>query len=463
MSPLITRKSSPWLLLVSDFIGLIISFELAFWLRLGKPLGLSSPLLYLIITIALLGLYLADTYRLDIRIAGLWAPARVIISLLVTFGITNALIYLAGWWGTTPIVGRGVWSLALLFFIIWAVISRIITYRGLKIALTGSRWLVMGDEDSATQIQAEYRCSHPAAEFVYCKETVSAASVLSHRPTTLLLDERDRQDDFSRLCQQNWTGILIDPHSQTLSDENIRELMQIRLDGTYIYNFAEFAEETFGKIPPAFIQDEWFAFTAGFGLFHNRINLKLKRLFDLVVAGFVFLLVLPVGLITMIAIKLDSPGSVFYHQTRTGTNGKLFKVHKFRSMTQNAEKAGAQWASTQDSRITRVGKLIRLMRIDELPQLWNVLTGEMSLIGPRPERPEFDKELRQQIPYYDIRYLIKPGITGWAQVKYPYGASVEDAYQKVAYDLYYIKNYSLFLDFAIVLKTLRVVILGKGR
>ena len=463
MSPTITRKSSPWLLLLSDFIGLILSFELAFWLRLGQPLGLSSPLLYLIIAIALLGLYLADTYRLDVRIAGLWAPARVIVSLVVTFGITNALIYLAGWWGTTPIVARGVWSFALLFFIVWAVISRIVTYRGLKLALTGSRWLVMGDENGATQIETEYRRSHPAAEFVYCKERVPAVSVSSNPSATLLLDERDRQDDFSRLCQQNWTGILIDPHSQNLSDENIRELMQIRLNGTYIYNFAEFAEETFSKIPPALIQDEWFAFTAGFGLFHNRINLKLKRLFDLAVAGLVFLLVFPVGLITMMAIKLDSPGSVFYHQTRTGTNGKLFQVHKFRSMTQDAEQSGAQWASTQDMRITRVGKLIRLMRIDELPQLWNVLTGEMSLIGPRPERPEFDTELRQKIPYYDIRYLVKPGITGWAQVKYPYGASVEDAYQKVAFDLYYIKNYSLFLDLAIVLKTLRVVILGKGR
>ena len=160
---------------------------------------------------------------------------------------------------------------------------------------------------------------------------------------------------------------------------------------------------------------------------------------------------------------ISDSGSIFYSQVRTGLNGKKFKVHKFRSMRSDAEKMGIQWAQEKDPRITRSGRFLRMTRIDELPQLWNVLKGEMSLVGPRPERPEFDSQLRQEIPYYDLRYLVKPGITGWAQVCYPYGASVEDAYQKVAYDLYYIKNYSVLLDAVIALKTLRVVVLGKGR
>jgi len=175
------------------------------------------------------------------------------------------------------------------------------------------------------------------------------------------------------------------------------------------------------------------------------------------------LLLSPVMTLVAIAIKLDSPGPVFYSQERTGLKRKLFKVYKFRSMYQNAEAKGVQWASKRDPRITRVGRWIRLTRIDELPQLWNVLQGEMSLIGPRPERPNFDAELEQAIPYYNIRYLVAPGISGWAQVMYPYGASIEDAYEKLAYDLYYIKNYSLFLDLEIALRTLRVVLLGKGR
>jgi exopolysaccharide biosynthesis polyprenyl glycosylphosphotransferase len=175
------------------------------------------------------------------------------------------------------------------------------------------------------------------------------------------------------------------------------------------------------------------------------------------------LLLAPIMLLAAIAIKLDSPGSVFYSQTRTGLNGETFKVYKFRSMYQDAEKRGAQWASEQDPRITRVGRWLRILRIDELPQIWNVLRGDMSLIGPRPERPEFDIKLSEAIPYYNLRYLVKPGITGWAQVMYPYGASIEDAYEKFAYDLYYIKNFSFWLDIAITLKTVRVVLLGKGR
>ncbi len=185
--------------------------------------------------------------------------------------------------------------------------------------------------------------------------------------------------------------------------------------------------------------------------------------FCLRTSAFLMLFLSPLMLLAALAIKLDSPGSVFYTQIRTGLEGKPFRVYKFRSMYQDAEKRGAQWANERDPRITRVGRWLRLTRIDELPQILNILRGEMSLIGPRPERPEFDLKLRQEIPYYDLRYLVKPGITGWAQVMYPYGASVEDAYEKLAYDLYYIKNYSLWLDLAIVFKTIRVVLLGKGR
>jgi exopolysaccharide biosynthesis polyprenyl glycosylphosphotransferase len=239
--------------------------------------------------------------------------------------------------------------------------------------------------------------------------------------------------------------------------------MEMRLRGVYIYSLSEFYEQIWEKIPPASIRDDWFAFTSGFSLLHNRINARIKRLIDIVLTLLILLITLPIILVVILAIKLDSSGPIFYSQIRTGFNGKPFRVHKFRSMYQDAEKQGVQWACKKDSRITKVGHFIRITRIDELPQLWNVLKGDMSLIGPRPERPEFDVQLREKIAYYDVRYLVKPGITGWAQVKYPYGASVEDAYQKVAYDLYYIKNYSLLLDLAIVLKTIRIVFLGKGR
>jgi len=162
-------------------------------------------------------------------------------------------------------------------------------------------------------------------------------------------------------------------------------------------------------------------------------------------------------------IKLNSAGPIFYRQKRVGKNGKIFEIAKFRSMFKDAEKNGAQWANEKDERITGMGKILRKTRIDELPQLWNVLKGEMSFIGPRPERPEFVEELQKQIPHYVMRHLVKPGLSGWAQIKFPYGASVEDAMEKLQYDLYYIKNRSFVLDLAITARTIAAVLSREGR
>jgi exopolysaccharide biosynthesis polyprenyl glycosylphosphotransferase len=193
------------------------------------------------------------------------------------------------------------------------------------------------------------------------------------------------------------------------------------------------------------------------------MDAAVKRAFDLLLSCILALFSLPVMLLAALAVKLDSPGPALYSQIRTGKDGRPFRVFKFRSMFQNAEQGGARWASEGDPRITRVGRFLRTSRIDELPQLWNVLKGEMSLIGPRPERPEFDASLAEQIPHYQTRYRIKPGLSGWAQVMYPYGASVDDAREKLAYDLYYIKNCSALLDAWITLKTIKVVLFRKGR
>ena len=162
------------------------------------------------------------------------------------------------------------------------------------------------------------------------------------------------------------------------------------------------------------------------------------------------------------AIKLDSPGPVFYTQKRVGKDGEIFTIYKFRSMQYRAEEHGARWAEKKDPRVTRAGKLLRLTHIDELPQIWNIFKGEMSLVGPRPERPEFVELLEKELPYYFVRHTIKPGLTGWAQINYQYGASVEDAHNKLEYDLYYVKNMSLFLDLKILLRTIGVVLLKEG-
>ena len=196
----------------------------------------------------------------------------------------------------------------------------------------------------------------------------------------------------------------------------------------------------------------------------NAFNLTsvLKRSFDVVCASSLLLLMAPLLLLTSIAIVIDSKGSIFYSQKRIGLNGRPFKIIKFRSMVSDAEKDGVRWAAANDDRVTRVGRIIRKLRIDEIPQALNVLRGEMSFVGPRPERPEFVELLEKEIPNYHLRHIVKPGITGWAQVKYVYGASVEDAREKLKYDLFYVKHFSIARDILIVFMTVRVALFGVG-
>ncbi len=268
--------------------------------------------------------------------------------------------------------------------------------------------------------------------------------------------------DLSELSHESWSAV-IGATQMEFSKSQAQLLMQMRLRGIPVYRLPDAYETFWYKLPSSLLEDKWLAFSEGFNLIPGDFSMKLKRVVDIILILFLLVLVAPLLLLVALLIRLDSPGPVFYSQLRSGFYGKPFRVYKFRSMYQDAEKRGAQWASQRDPRITRVGYWLRLLRIDELPQIWNVLRGEMSLIGPRPERPEFDVKLKEAIPYYEVRYLVKPGITGWAQVMYPYGASIEDAYEKLSYDLYYIKNYSLWLDLAIAFKTVRVVLLGKGR
>ncbi len=241
-----------------------------------------------------------------------------------------------------------------------------------------------------------------------------------------------------------------------------RSILQARLQGTVIEEMADVYERLTGRVPVEHIQDGWLLSAQGFDILHKAYIRHVKRFLDLVISGFLLLLAGPVILLAALLIHLDSTGPVFYTQERVGKNGKVFKVCKFRSMRVDAESQGAQWAAGDDPRVTRVGKWLRLYRIDELPQLWNVARGDMSLVGPRPERPEFLRLLEQRIPYYSLRHYVTPGITGWAQVTFRYASSIEDALNKLEADVYYIKNMSLLLDLKIILKTIGVVFLAQG-
>ena len=258
--------------------------------------------------------------------------------------------------------------------------------------------------------------------------------------------------------------VLVDFTDKLLRDPKITEkLLQYKLEGLQYYNYLEFYETYENKLPISHLSPQWFLENTGFEIYHNNFNLKAKRLLDLLFALLIGIFAAPVIVLAAIIVKLESKGPVFFIQERIGEGNKKFNIVKFRSKTTDAEKDGPQWASKNDNRVTKFGKIMRATRIDELPQLWNVLRGEMSFVGPRPEREFFIQQLEKEIPYYNLRHTVKPGLTGWAQVMYPYGASVEDAYRKLQYDLYYIKHHSIPFDVKVLLKTVTIVIFGKGR
>ena len=258
--------------------------------------------------------------------------------------------------------------------------------------------------------------------------------------------------------------VLVDFTDKLLGDPKLTgKLQQYKLEGLQYYNYLEFYETYENKLPISHLSPKWFLENTGFEIYHNNFNLKAKRLLDLLFAMLIGIFAAPVIILAAIIVKLESKGPIFFIQERIGEGNRKFNIVKFRSMTTDAEKNGPQWASKNDNRVTKFGKIMRATRIDELPQLWNVLRGEMSFVGPRPEREFFIQQLEKEIPYYNLRHTVKPGLTGWAQVMYPYGASVEDAYRKLQYDLYYIKHHSIPFDVKVLLKTVTIVIFGKGR
>jgi sugar transferase (PEP-CTERM system associated) len=239
------------------------------------------------------------------------------------------------------------------------------------------------------------------------------------------------------------------------------ELLQCRLRGIYVTDVVTFLERESGRVSVELMHPSWLIFSNGFRC--DILRIATKRVFDIVVSLGILLASVPIWVLVMLAIKLEDGGPVFYRQIRTGQNGRLIPVLKFRSMRVNAEREGEPvWASANDPRITRVGAIIRRLRVDELPQVLNVLVGHMSLIGPRPERPAFVEELSRTIPFYRERHFVKPGITGWAQVRYTYGASHADARHKLEYDLYYVKHHSLAFDLMVLLQTVEIVLFRMG-
>lgn len=388
--------------------------------------------------------------------------SSMVLRTLVSFFLLGSLcLMIINWIFGDELIGQrvGFWSVIIATGLVLVV--RCIFVRVVDTAKLKRRVVIFGAGVRAKKLLEELEPNRASlgVEIVGCVASPNDEMVVEQ---SLLLPEPKEWVAFVKKLQIS--EIIIAPDERRHRNGDVFPLSQFldcKLAGTPSCDGLSFYERELGKIDISLLQPSWMLFSDGFK-YSNR-GVIAKRLFDLVLASLFFIVLWPFMLLTAIAVKLESPGAILYHQVRVGQNGKPFRIYKFRSMRQDAEKAGkAIWAQKNDSRITRVGAFIRNTRLDELPQLYNVLAGHMSFVGPRPERPEFVSDLGKQIPFYDTRHKVKPGLIGWAQLKYPYGASVEDAKNKLQYDLYYTKNHSFLMDILIMIQTVEIILLGKG-
>lgn len=355
----------------------------------------------------------------------------------------------------------GVVALAIALFMVILFTLRVLLVWCLGLSFMKKRVLVLGDPQGAEAV-TEFLNGPGRSHFRHV-QTISNWSAPDYslpRIGNVVLAVSPSSPPLLRLAEMLRTDEII----VAVDDRRglpVAELLECKLHGIEVVDALTFWEREAGMIDGSKVGPGWLAFSGGF-VFHQRHRL-LKRAIDLAISVPFLIAVLPMCLLVALAIRLESRGPVFYRQERVGLNGQVFRLWKFRSMRIDAEQDGVpRWAGSTDDRVTRIGRFIRKVRIDEIPQVLNVLAGEMSFIGPRPERPFFVDQLRDLLPNYDLRHRVRPGITGWAQVNYPYGASIEDAKRKLSYDLYYLKKNDMLLDVAILLQTIRVVLFAHG-
>ncbi len=434
------------LLTFSDFFiqknNLYIFNDIYLWIRY-----------ILIVFVCLLGLYYRDLYSFKAGITYLDMTSRLIQALGGSSIVLGCLFFAIP--ALTP--GRLTFIATILVFILSSSLWRYFYLTILKQKWFATPVFLVASGRLAETIFNEIR------ENPDCGFRVSGIA-WPNMPKDLVFDSSiymlDAYNDLYNHVQKVGAQKVIGAFDERRGIMPVKELLRCRMNGIPVIEGETFYENLTGKILVEKINPSWLIFHEGFQ--KDWATLAGKKVIG-AVCSFIGLVVLsPIILLVSILIKIDSPGPIFFRQERVGKDGKVFTLVKFRSMTTDAEKDGAKWASENDQRVTRVGRVIRKLRIDEIPQMWNVLKGEMSFVGPRPERPEFVKELSEKIPYYEQRHTVQPGITGWAQINYPYGASVEDALEKLKYDLYYIKHMCVLLDLYIILKTVKTILFREG-
>ena len=387
---------------------------------------------------------------------GLPFSAGLLVRVGLSFLIASVAMSVVFYTFPDLVVGRGVMTYAMLFTFAGVLGLRSLFFRLTNSDLQATKVLVLGTGRQARMI-ADLEPRQPGFRVVgYVHVNESETSIARER---WLNHDRTLMD---MVLEFEVDEIVVAPDDRRLRLP-VDQILDCKMSGTMVLDLLSFFEKETSRIKLDVLHPSWIFFSDGFRL--SGVAQYSKRALDLAAGLLIFLVAWPFMLLVAAAIMLESGGKgpVLFHQVRVGLNGRQFRVHKFRSMRTDAEADGvARWAAKNDSRITRVGAIIRKTRLDELPQVFNVLRGEMSLVGPRPERPEFVEQLEKEIPFYAERHRVKPGLTGWAQLSYPYGATTDDARNKLELDLYYVKNASAFLDLIILLETVEVVLWGKG-
>ena len=444
-------------LLTCEAMAILGSVYLAAFLRLGDDPSWSNQILskaLIIAGVTLLCLYFSDLY--DLRV--LSDRRELFVRAVQSLGGTSLVLAALYFWFPDLIVGRGVFMIAAVLIISVLFGWRILFEWTSRRVGPRERLLLVGTSEASVSLARELfhrvELGVEIVGFIDPDPARVGAPILNPGVIGAI-------EDIPAIVRARGVDRVVVSLSEARGRLPMDKLLEMKLDGVTFDHLASVYEQYTGKIAIDNLRPSWLIFSAGFK--KSRLQNGLKRLLDVACAGAALFVTAPVLLLVAFAVKLSSRGPVLYRQARVGLHGRVFMVYKFRSMRQDAEKdTGAVWASKGDSRVTAVGRFLRRTRLDELPQLWNVLRGEMSLVGPRPERPEFVSSLQREIPFYGQRHTVRPGLTGWAQVRYTYGATVEDALEKLQYDLFYIKNMSLALDLFIMSMTVKTVVMGRG-
>ena len=416
------------------------------------------PLLVSVVTLSLIGAY---DPRSEMKSLGY--SSEHLIACLISFLASAFAVYVVASFGGNIASSRAIFGFSFLGFSIFSLLQRRLLYSTAMGSRSRRRLLVISDPESAERFYKNYtanKLKHELHFFATCESALGTHVAGPGSPVfeSLAADVLKTLENNIHLEHE---GILLACSTESIPNEILTSLVAVHFQELPVYTMHSFYEAYWQKMPPDLLSRTW-PLDSGFQLVQHSPFASLKRVFDLFISALSLLLLSPVMALVALLIKLERRGPVIFSQTRTGQHGSLFTLYKFRTMDVGSEFKGL-YTVEGDPRVTRLGNWLRVSRLDELPQLWNVLRGEMSLIGPRAEWIKCVERYEFAIPYYHFRHLVRPGITGWAQVNYPYGASIEDTMEKLMYDLYYIRHFSLVLDATVVLKTLHVMFFGKGR